>query len=119
MCVCVGVYVCLKGVHLGAWCSEEEWLVSLSPRGGGLEGGKQGVQTQGTHQALEAGTQRAQKHTAQHPHTRTLCQSEGFGCLCVSRSVRYTSSGTTCDMFTGDLVTMCWILPEQTSKGGS
>lgn len=34
MCVCVGVYVCLKGVHTGAWCSQDaRRMVSLSPEG--------------------------------------------------------------------------------------
>lgn len=74
MCVHVGVYVCMKGVHTGAWCGQDtKRVILLYP-----EGPNTGVQTQGTHQGLSAGTQRAPKHTDQN----TKCKSGGWYGVC-------------------------------------
>ena len=80
VCVCVGVYVYLKGVHKGAWCSQDAKDWDFFPWGA-----KQGVQAQGSHQALEAGTQRAQKHIAHHTHSAGV---RVYGCLCLSVSLQ-------------------------------
>lgn len=61
VCVCVGVYVCMKGVHTEAWCSHDAKSDISLPRGA-----KEEVQTQGTHLVLRARTQRAPKQADQN-----------------------------------------------------
>lgn len=81
MCVCWCLCAFERNSHRGLvqpGCPKND---ISSPRGT-----KQGVQTQGTHQVLRAGTQRAQKHTGHN----TQCKSEGVWLsvlVCVSLEV--------------------------------
>lgn len=90
--VCVGVYVCMKGVHTGSWCGQDaKRVICLHP-----EGPNTGVQTGGTRQVLRAGAQRAPKHADQN----TKCKSGGcYGVgarLCLQKRPRLGSERTCC-----------------------
>lgn len=117
------VYVCV------CWClcvfegSSHRGLLQPGCQKNGISlpwGAKHGVQTQGTQQVLGAGTQRAQKHTHTHTLThRLIAGLRGYVCSRAPRSVKYTPSGITRDMFTGLLWQCAGLCQKKPLKGRS
>lgn len=80
MCVCVLVFMCVKGVHTGAWCSQDALRMVSLP----LEGPNKGFRHRAPTKCSGLG-HKGHKNTLVITHSVRV---RGYGCLRVSKSVK-------------------------------